>query len=85
MKDNMKMAETLIKAILEDNYMGKETRLQYDSKTQARLVDMNTGLKRACMSVVDVLSEGKEDTDNLVTVINNTIEAINEDGVQEVE
>ena len=85
MKDNMKMAETLIKAILDDNYMGKETRLQYDPKMQERLVDMNTGLKRACMSVVDVLSEGKEDTDNLVTVINNTIEAINDAGVQEVE
>ena len=85
MKDNMKMAETLIKAILDDNYMGKETRLQYDSKMQERLVDMNTGLKRACMSVVDILSEGKEDTDNLVTVINNTIEAINDAGVQEVE
>ena len=85
MKDNMKMAETLIKTILDDNYMGKETRLQYDPKMQERLVDMNTGLKRACMSVVDVLSEGKEDTDNLVTVINNTIEAINDAGVQEVE
>lgn len=85
MSKNMEMAKELIKAILEDNYMGKETRFQYDSKMQARLVDMNTGLKRACTSVIEVLSEGEEDTDNLVTVINNTIEAINEGGIQEVE
>lgn len=85
MSQNMEMAKELIKAILEDNYIGKETRFQYDSKMQARLVDINTGLKRACMSVIDSLSDGKEDTDNLVTVINNTIEAINEGGVQEVE
>lgn len=85
MSQNMEMAKELIKAILEDNYIGKETRFQYDSKMQQRLVDMNTGLKRACMSVIDSLSEGKEDTDNLVAVVNNTIEAINEGGIQEVE
>ena len=85
MSQNMEMAKELIKAILEDNYLSKETRFQYDYKMQQRLVDMNTGLKRVCMSVIYVLSEGKNDTDNLVTVINNTIEAINESGIQEVE
>ena len=85
MSQNMEMAKELIKAILEDNYIGKETRFQYDSKMQARFVDMNTGLKRACMLVIDVLSDGKEDTDNLVAVVNNTIEAINDGGIQEVE
>lgn len=85
MSQNMEMAKELIKAILEDNYLGRETRFQYNPKMQARLVDMNTGLKRACMSVIDVLSDGKEDTDNLVAVVNNTIEDINEGGIQEVE
>ena len=85
MSQNMEMAKELIKAILEDNYLGRETRFQYDSKMQEHLLAMNTGLQRACVSIIEVLSEGKEDTNNLVAVVNNTIKAINEGGIQEVE
>ena len=85
MSQNMETAKELIKAILEDNYLGRETRFQYDSEMQKRLSSMNTGLQRACVSIIEVLSEGKEDTDNLVSVVNNTIKAINEGGIQEVE
>ena len=78
---NNEELKELIETILNDNYINQETRFTMDSKTQGKVVAMNTGLTRAISSIIHYATNKEE----LTKFAQDKIHELNCEGVQEVE